>query len=57
MSLFLRDQDKIEEGREKKLHSIVTNMLKENMSINTICRVAECDESYVKKVQEEIVVE
>ena len=54
MSLFLRDQDKIEEGREEKLHSIVINMLKENMSIDIICRVAECDETYVKKIQEEL---
>lgn len=54
MSLFLRDQEKIEEGCELKTRAIVINMLKENMTIDTICRVAECDEAYVKSVKKEI---
>ena len=56
MSLFLRDQEKFEEGeekgREEKMRTIVMNMLKENMAVDVICRIAECDEEYVKKVKE-----
>ena len=58
MSLFLRDQEKFaegeERGREEKTYAIVINMLRENMTIDVICRVAECEEAYVKKVQEEL---
>lgn len=58
MSLFLRDQEKIEEGqemgREEKMRAIVINMLKENMNVDVICRVAECSVSYVKKIQDEL---
>lgn len=58
MSLFLRDQEMREEGREEgresKKRSVVINMLKENEPVEKICRYAECDEEYVKKVKEEL---
>jgi len=58
MSLFLRDQEKIEEGeergREEKMRAMVKNMLRENDPIDKICRIAECDEAYVKEIQEEL---
>ena len=58
MSLFLRDQEKIEEGeergREEKMRAMVKNMLRENDPIDKICRIAECDETYVKEIQKEL---
>ena len=58
MSLFLRDQEKIEEGeergREEKMRAMIKNMLHENDPIDKICRIAECDEAYVKEIQEEL---
>ena len=58
MSLFLRDQEKFEEGeekgREEKMRTMVKNMLRANESINKICLYAECNEAYVKEVQEEM---
>ena len=53
MSLFLRDQEMKEEGREENRRTTVLNMLKENDPIDKICRVAECDETYVKEIQAE----
>lgn len=56
MSLLLRDQEMRaagrEEGREEKRRAIVENMLKENMSKEVICRIAECDEAYIEDVLE-----
>ena len=54
MSLFLRDQEKIEEGEEKNRHTMVKNMLRGNEPIEKICLYAECDEAYVKEIQEEL---
>ena len=58
MSLFLRDQEKIEEGeergREENLKKTIKNMLRENDPIDKICRIAECDEAYVREVQAEL---
>lgn len=42
MSLFLRDQEKIEEGQEKTRRSMILNMLREKEPIDKICRIAEC---------------
>ena len=59
MSLFLRDLEMLEEcreeGREEKLRAFIMNMLKENESIEKICRYAECDETFVEKVQKEFI--
>ena len=54
MSLFLRDQEMREEGEEKIRRTTILNMLKENDPIDKICRVAECDEAYVKEILAEI---
>ena len=54
MSLFLRDQEKIEEGEEKTRRSMILNMLREKDPIDKICRIAECDEAYVKEIQAEL---
>ena len=54
MSLFLRDQEKIEEGEEQHRRRTIKNMLRENDPIDKICRIAECDEAYVKEIQEEM---
>ena len=59
MSLILRDHEKREEGRaegreegrEEKARVVVMNMLKENLPIDTICRIAECDEAFVAEVR------
>lgn len=58
MSLFLRDQEKIEEGeekgREEKMRAMIINMLRGNEPIEKICLYAECDEAYVKEIQAEL---
>ena len=58
MSLFLRDQEKIEEGeergREENRKKTIINMLHGNEPIDKICLCAECDEAYVKEIQEEL---
>ena len=58
MSLFLRDQEKLEEGeekgREENRRKTVMNMLHEGLAINIICRIAECNEAYVKEIQAEL---
>ena len=54
MSLFLRDQEKIEEGEEKAKRAIILNMLREKVPLNTICRTAECDEAYIQEIQLEL---
>ena len=51
MSLFLRDQEMREEGREEAKHSMIMNMLNENVSIEMICRIAQCDEAYIEEVR------
>lgn len=55
MSLFLRDQEMREEGREKGItearYTMVMNMIKENLPIETICRIAGCDEAFVEQVK------
>ena len=55
MSLFLRDLDMREEGREagreEKRSTVVMNMLKENIPVDVICRVAECDETYIEEIK------
>ena len=53
MSLFLRDLDMREEGRDEARRAIVMNMLKENEPIEKICRYAECDEVLVEEVRKE----
>lgn len=58
MSLLLRDHDMRAEGRaegraENKRITVI-NMLKENMSMEMICRIAECDEVYVEAVRKEM---
>ena len=54
MSLFLRDQEKIEEGKEKTRRTMILNMLRGNEPIEKICLYAECDEAYVKEIQAEL---
>jgi hypothetical protein len=46
-----------EEGREEKVRVFVMNMLEENEPIEKICRYAECDEAFVKKIKEEMQVD
>ena len=46
-------QKGIAKGIEETRYTIVLNMLKENDPIEKICRVAGCDEAYVKKVMNE----
>lgn len=41
----------IEQGIEQEKRSMILNMLKENMSMDIICRVAECDEAFVEQVK------
>ena len=54
MSLLLRDHDMRAEGRAENKRITVINMLKENMSMEMICRIAECDEVYVEAVRKEM---
>lgn len=54
MSLFLRGQEKIEEGEEKTRRTMIKNMLRGNEPIEKICLYAECDEAYIKEVQAEL---
>lgn len=51
MSLLLRDQEMREEGREEERQTMIVNMLKENIPVEAICRIAQCDEAYVKEIQ------
>ena len=59
MSLLLRDQEMREEGREigrvegreETRYTVVMNMLKENLPIETICRIAGCEKEVVESVQ------
>ena len=48
------EQKGIQKGIEQANRLVVINMLKENDPIDKICRIAGCDEDYVKKVQEEL---
>ena len=41
----------IEQGVLQAKQILVINMLKENESIGKICRIVECDEEFVKQVQ------
>ncbi len=43
-----------EEGREEGKRLIIINMLKENESIDKICRYAECDKAFVEQVKSEM---
>lgn len=43
-----------EEGREEGRGLLIINMLKENLPMDTICRIAECDRAFVEKVKSEI---
>lgn len=44
----------IEKGTLQTKKTLVKNMLKENISMDTICRVAECDEAFVEQVKSEM---
>ncbi len=48
------EQKGIEKGIEENRHTTVINMLKGNEPIEKICLYVECDEEYVKKIQEEL---
>ena len=54
MSLYLRDLDMREEGREEGRRIVVMNMLKENEPVEKICRYTECDEAFVEEVRKEL---
>ena len=58
MSLLLRDQEMRATGREEGMKEIrrtmVENMLKENESLEKICRYAGCDEAYVETIRKEL---
>ena len=41
----------IEQGILQAKQTLVINMLKENESIDKICRILECEEDFVKQVQ------
>ena len=51
MSLLLRDQEMRAVGREEERQTMIVNMLKENIPVEAICRIAQCDEAYVKEIQ------
>ena len=44
----------LKQGIEETKRTTVINMLKGNEPIEKICRYAECDEIYVKKIQDEL---
>ena len=44
----------IEQGIQQGIRLTVINMLKENLPIEVICRIAECDTSYVEQIQKEL---
>lgn len=61
--VFERCIDKgIEQGIEQGMtqgmiqakRTVIINMLKENDPLDKICRVAECDETYVMEIKEEL---
>lgn len=54
MSLFLRDQEMREEGREEERRVLVRNMIQANESIEKICLYANCEESFVEAVRKEM---
>lgn len=39
------------DAKEEKARATILNMLKENLSVEMICRLVECDESLVQEVQ------
>ena len=43
-----------QKGIEQGKRTTVVNMLKEHFPLETICRIAECDEAYVENVREEL---
>ena len=47
-------QKGIEQGIEQANRTVVINMLKEKLPVDTICRIAECDEDYVRRLEEEL---
>ena len=53
MCKAIRDlmDDSREEGREQTRRTLVINMLKENESIDKICRILECDKAFVEQVK------
>lgn len=44
-------QKEIEIGIKQGKEAMVINMLKENLPIDTICRIAECDENFVERLK------
>lgn len=50
--------DSREEGREKGRKEgkclMIINMLKENIPVETICRIAECEEAFVEQIKREL---
>ena len=53
MCKAIRDlmDDSREESRVETKREIIINMLKENLPLEVICRVAECDEDFVEEVK------
>ncbi|MBQ2900369.1 MAG: Rpn family recombination-promoting nuclease/putative transposase [Agathobacter sp.] len=54
MSLFLRDQEMREEGREEERRALVMNMLEENESVEKICLYLKCDKSFVEEIKNSV---
>ncbi|MBR2046601.1 MAG: hypothetical protein IJ958_10805 [Agathobacter sp.] len=46
--------DSREEGREEERKNNVKNMLNENIAVEVICRIVNCDAEYVDTVQKEV---
>lgn len=44
------------DAKEEKARATILNMLKENLSVEMICRLVECDETLVEEVQKSLVV-
>ena len=47
-------QDLMKDSREEEKRLVITNMLKENMQIEVICRIVDCDAAFVEEVRKSI---
>ena len=47
-------RDLMDDSRVETKREIIINMLKENLPLEVICRVAECDEDFVEEVKKNI---
>lgn len=54
MVLSIWEMNKLAQGREEKQRVIVMNMLRDNESVEKICRYVECEEDFVEEVRKEL---